>query len=420
MQQILQEQEFQLSGACDSATCLAQTGRIMGVSKIVAATITNVSKNGYAVSVKMVDVQTGQLVVTATEEHEGGVFEANQRMLRNLATVLAGKPNQDHLDYVKEQEKLLAEQKSSEAGKSHRFRFAIEGSGFYQFNVLEPDAEAKKRAYFDSDPHLMSYAVPKNSVDPAVMLTAAYRFHDRWWVHLLASYLKTRVRETMAVDTFFVDSTIPAGSDTSHLLGRNFLNSKSFAAYDMVDAGIGLDAELFRTARMKIVLSLTPMAGWTFLSGTTYDSSRIDAAISVNGSQLGKYEYFEQVIGKGTLSSLSLGAKAAVNAEYSLTRNWAIFGGFDLAWQEALALWGTYHMNRHTVETWPGTSTSADSSWLETRAAMKGDFLGTGEYVQMTNPDVHQTKPNGSPVGAWRSFKELADFRFGIGIAYYF
>jgi hypothetical protein len=420
MKQVLEEQAFQLSDVCDEASCMAKTGKIMGVSKIVAVSISAVAKNSYAASVKLVDVETGKIIATATETREGGIFEANQRMLRNLATVLAGNPNQDHLDYVKEQEKLLAEKQSAEIWASHRFRFGIEGAGFYQFNVLEPNAEAKKRAYFDSDPHLMYYAVPKNSVDPALMATAAYRFHDNLWVHLYAGYSKTRVRETVVIDTFFVDSTIPAGTDTFRMLGHEYLNNKSYNGYDMIDVGIGLDADLFRTARMKIVLSLTPMAGWTFSNVTTYDSSRIDATGFLSGTQFGKWEYFEQVIGKGTISSFSLGAKAALNAEYALTRNWVIFGGIDLSWKSALSLWGTLDLKRHTVETMPGVVNSADTSWQEHRAAMRGDFLGTGEYVQTTNPDVHQTKPDGSPVGAWRTFKEFADFRFGIGIAFYY
>jgi curli biogenesis system outer membrane secretion channel CsgG len=420
MKEVIEEQQFQMSDVCDSATCMAQAGKVMGVSYIIATTITAMPGNTYVVSTKMVDVSTGKIAQTASESHAGGLYETTTRILTNLATVLAGNPNQDHLDYVKEQEKLLREKQSAETWISHRFRFGIEGSGFYQFNVLEPDAEAKKRAYFATDRHLASYEASKNSVDPAVMFTAAYRFHDRLWVHLFGGYSQTRVRESGAVDTFFLDSTIPSGTDTSRFLGKGYDLGKTYLSYDMIDVGIGLDADLFRTARMKIVLSLTPMAGWTFLNMTTYDSTRTDAAIFQNGMQLGKYEYFEQDIGKGTLSSFSLGAKAALNAEYAITKNWVIFGGIDLSWKSVLSLWGTLDMKQHTVTATALGTVTSDSAWQEHRAAMRGDFLGTGEYVEITNPDAHQTTPDGKPVEAWRTFKELADFRFGIGIAFYY
>jgi len=62
----------------------------------------------------------------------------------------------------------------------------------------------------------------------------------------------------------------------------------------------------------------------------------------------------------------------------------------------------------------------SDTSYSQTRAAMRGDFLGTGEYTQILDPDVKQTQPDGSSAGAERSYKEYADFRIAIGLAFYF
>lgn len=74
MNAILQEQGFQSSGACDNEECAVEIGKLLGVSRIV---IGSVSKLGrvYSMSVRMVDVQTGEILKSSMRNSSGRIEE---------------------------------------------------------------------------------------------------------------------------------------------------------------------------------------------------------------------------------------------------------------------------------------------------------------------------------------------------------
>ena len=63
---ILREQGLQTSGACDNQSCAVEMGKILGVSRIIVGSISRIGAI-YSMNVKMVDVQTGEILKSASQ-----------------------------------------------------------------------------------------------------------------------------------------------------------------------------------------------------------------------------------------------------------------------------------------------------------------------------------------------------------------
>ena len=72
MDNILKEQGFQKSGACDDATCLVEVGQLLGVERMVAGTVGKI-ETLYTISLRMINVATGQIMFTVNEDFEGDI-----------------------------------------------------------------------------------------------------------------------------------------------------------------------------------------------------------------------------------------------------------------------------------------------------------------------------------------------------------
>ena len=78
MSDILKEQNFVMSDNCNSSECAVQVGQLLGVELMVAGDIGKLG-NTYSVDLRMIDVSTGQIVLSGTRDHEGkidGLFSA--------------------------------------------------------------------------------------------------------------------------------------------------------------------------------------------------------------------------------------------------------------------------------------------------------------------------------------------------------
>lgn len=89
MNAILKEQGFQQSG-CTNADCAIEVGQIIGVSKIVVGSIDKVGSI-YSVDIRLVDVKTGKIEKTATEDCAGcSIDDVLLITLKKAALSLAG------------------------------------------------------------------------------------------------------------------------------------------------------------------------------------------------------------------------------------------------------------------------------------------------------------------------------------------
>jgi hypothetical protein len=74
---------------CVSDKCIVAAGQILGAAQMVAGSVSKVGLV-YSVSARIVDVQTGKIVKTATYDHEGEIGELLKTGMEYVARVLTG------------------------------------------------------------------------------------------------------------------------------------------------------------------------------------------------------------------------------------------------------------------------------------------------------------------------------------------
>jgi hypothetical protein len=67
MDNILKEQGFQQSGACDDKSCMVEAGQLLGVDKIIAGSIGQIGSK-FLINLRIIDVRTGQMLDTYSGE----------------------------------------------------------------------------------------------------------------------------------------------------------------------------------------------------------------------------------------------------------------------------------------------------------------------------------------------------------------
>lgn len=87
MESILEEQGFQQTGVCEESSCLVEIGRILGVHQIVAGSIGKLSEHLYTVSLRVIDVESSEIIQSATYDHAGSL----DRLLTDGITIAVGK-----------------------------------------------------------------------------------------------------------------------------------------------------------------------------------------------------------------------------------------------------------------------------------------------------------------------------------------
>jgi hypothetical protein len=72
MQEILKEQAFQQSGACNTDACAVEVGQLIGVEKMVAGSLGRVGKT-YSIVLRLIDVKTGRVERSVTQDYTGAI-----------------------------------------------------------------------------------------------------------------------------------------------------------------------------------------------------------------------------------------------------------------------------------------------------------------------------------------------------------
>lgn len=91
MDEILKEQGFQQTGACDEASCAVEMGKVLAVKYMVLGSIGKVGKT-FTLNVRLVDVQTGEIKEDITEYEKGSVDALLTNVIPVAARKLAGVP----------------------------------------------------------------------------------------------------------------------------------------------------------------------------------------------------------------------------------------------------------------------------------------------------------------------------------------
>ncbi|NLG17123.1 MAG: hypothetical protein GX556_07325 [Fibrobacter sp.] len=248
MEEILKEQAFQLSGACDELTCAVQAGQVIGVSRIVATKLSRTGKNKFAASVSLIDVTTGSIVITASEERSGEMYPTLKRILTNCATVLANKPNSDHQTYIIEQEKALQRKKEFEKRKEKRLSIAIAGGCGYPVFIASEDPDEKLRKYYNKAlPTLKDinitepgYTISPKSLTPDVSLRLGLKLGRKMVVSVLADYQHANWEHNELSLHFTSDIQDTVGSRVDHRFGPTEKKSYEYNSWNNISGGIGL------------------------------------------------------------------------------------------------------------------------------------------------------------------------------------
>ncbi|MBI4727539.1 hypothetical protein HY768_10060 [candidate division TA06 bacterium] len=88
MQDILKEQGFQQSGACNTDACAVEIGQLIGVHKIIGGSLGKVGKT-YTVNLRMIDVKTGRMEQSVTEDYTGEIDKLLTSTMKTVANTLA-------------------------------------------------------------------------------------------------------------------------------------------------------------------------------------------------------------------------------------------------------------------------------------------------------------------------------------------
>lgn len=89
MDDILKEQGFQLSG-CTSNECAVEAGKLLNVREMVAGSVGKVGTL-YSIDVRLIDVETGEIVKTVTEDCQCPIERVLTQSIRKVAYKLAGR-----------------------------------------------------------------------------------------------------------------------------------------------------------------------------------------------------------------------------------------------------------------------------------------------------------------------------------------
>ena len=94
MQDILKEQGFQQSGACNTDACAMEVGQLIGVEKMVSGSLGKVGKT-YTVNIRMINVRTGRIERSVTEDYTGEIDKLLTVVMKNVAYTLAASVQSD-------------------------------------------------------------------------------------------------------------------------------------------------------------------------------------------------------------------------------------------------------------------------------------------------------------------------------------
>ncbi|MDI6739768.1 MAG: CsgG/HfaB family protein [Candidatus Edwardsbacteria bacterium] len=88
MQEILKEQGFQQTGACNTDACAVEVGQLIGVEKMIAGSLGKVGRT-YSINLRMIDVKTGRMERSVTRDYAGEIDKLLTVEMKQVAQTLA-------------------------------------------------------------------------------------------------------------------------------------------------------------------------------------------------------------------------------------------------------------------------------------------------------------------------------------------
>lgn len=89
MNEILKEQGFEQSGACDGSECAVKAGQLLGIDQIVVGSIGKLGSS-YVLSLRRVDVGTGEILASSSRDQSGAINELLHGIVPDAVSDLSG------------------------------------------------------------------------------------------------------------------------------------------------------------------------------------------------------------------------------------------------------------------------------------------------------------------------------------------
>lgn len=87
MQNILREQGFQQSGACDGSECAVEVGKLLSIDRMVVGSFGKLG-GSYTLSLRLVDVQTGEVLASSRRMRKGEIDDVVRGIVPETASDL--------------------------------------------------------------------------------------------------------------------------------------------------------------------------------------------------------------------------------------------------------------------------------------------------------------------------------------------
>lgn len=89
MDQILREQAFQQSGACDNNGCSVEMGKVLSVDRVLVGSVGRIGE-AWALNLRLVRVETGEVLRSASGRRKGPIADAQQALVEQVVGELTG------------------------------------------------------------------------------------------------------------------------------------------------------------------------------------------------------------------------------------------------------------------------------------------------------------------------------------------
>ncbi len=88
MDAILHEMGIQQSGVCDESSCLVEVGKVLGVEQIVAGSVGKLNDTFFAVSLRIIDVESSAILHAINYDHRGNMESLLSSGIKNAVVQL--------------------------------------------------------------------------------------------------------------------------------------------------------------------------------------------------------------------------------------------------------------------------------------------------------------------------------------------
>lgn len=397
MREILDEQEFQMSESCDQTSCMVQVGKLVGAQAIASVVLIENRKRNYSASCKLVSVQTGEIIAQATETRTGEKNKAIEWMLRNIAGAIAGKPSKDHLKYLSEQDKIFKT-------RFHSFKMTLHTQGGFPIRIFTDDPKKPRQKYYDKDTTIRKWGLPEKEYNYGLGLDFSMKLNERFWLKSQCALdWSNKSREFIVWDETQENYNLHATSLTD-------INQMLF------DISLGLETVLFKSTHFEFTFTAMPLVGYARKWYSSIDTTIVNKNSTSGNEYTGQITSYLFQNSETKVDGFITGGDLGITSSFNFKNNWSLDISLNTRCIVAPELQGKTKVSQRSITYSPfhPNGSVSDSTYSHRAAAVKGNFLGTGDYITIRNPDEKIMVP------FRKSIYEFSSLALRIGISYYF